>query len=314
MLGSKGEGMERQSRSGEFGGPHRQINLKGKVAPRVIAVTSGRRGVGKSCLVVNLGLALTRMGKKVLILDADLHLPNIGYLLGITPRHTIGEVFAGKKSLAEVIVPGPGGLKLLPGTPGRAEFIELSQAQKLFLLEELDAFAGEFDFLLVDAGAGVSSNVVYFTVGAQERIVVADQEPVSVTDAYTFIKVLSTQHAEKRFKLLFNKITRPEDAQRSYDQLTKVADRFLRGSVSLEYLGCIPYDEAIPESVRVQRVLVDITSASPASLAFLEIAGSLTAQEPDAALDGNIKFFWQSLHQRAADTFSQGVSHASQLC
>jgi flagellar biosynthesis protein FlhG len=210
-------------------------------------------------------------------------------------------------------VPGPGGLKLLPGTAGRAEFTELSQAQKLFLLEELDAFAGEFDFLLVDAGAGVSSNVVYFTVGAQERIVVADQEPVSVTDAYTLIKVLATQHAEKRFKLLFNKITQPEEAQRSYDQLTKVADRFLRGSVSLEYLGCIPFDEAIPESVRSQRVLVDISSASPAGLAFLEIASSLTTQEPDAAMDGNIKFFWQSLHQRAADTFCQGVSHASQL-
>jgi flagellar biosynthesis protein FlhG len=215
--------------------------------------------------------------------------------------------------LAEVIISGPGGLKLLPGIPGKAEFSELTQAQKLFLLEELDAFAGEFDFLLVDAGAGVSSNVVYFNVGAQERIVVADQDPISVTDAYTLIKILATQYAEKRFKLLFNKISRPEEAHRSFDQLTKVADRFLRGAVSLDYLGCIPDDEAMPESIRAQRALVEIAPASPASLALTEIARTLTFQEPYAAMDGNIKFFWQSLHQRAADSFSQGVSHASQL-
>jgi flagellar biosynthesis protein FlhG len=304
--------MERQSRSGESGRPHGQISLKSTVAPRVIAVTSGKRQVGKSCIVVNLGLTLTRMGKKVLILDADPGSANIVHLLGMTPRHSIGEVFAGKKSLAELIVSGPGGLKVLPGTSGKAEFTELSQAQKLFLLEALDAFAGEFDFLLVDAGSGVSSNVVYFNMGAQERIVVADPEPISVTEAYTLIKVLATQYAEKRFKLLFNKISRPEEAHHAFVQLTTVTDRFLRGSVSLEFLGYIPDDEAMPKSVSAQRALVDITSTSPASLAFTEIARTLTFQEPDAAMDGNIKFFWQSLHQRAADTFSQGVSHASQ--
>jgi flagellar biosynthesis protein FlhG len=305
--------MERQSRPGESDQPHWQFNPKSTVAPRVIAVTSGRRGVGKSCIVVNLGLALTRLGQKVLILDADLGPANIAGLLGLTPRHTIGEVFAGRKSLAEVIMSGPGGLKVLPGTPRRAELSELSQAQKLFLLEELDAFAGEFNFILVDAGAGVSSNVVYFTVGAQERIVVADQDPRSLTDAYTLIKVLATQHAEKRFKLLFNKISQPEAAQRSYEQLTKVTDRFLRGSVSLEYLGSIPDDAAMPESAKAPEALVDMTSAAPAKQAFIEIARTLTLQEPDAAMDGNIKFFWQNLHQRAADTFSQGVCYASQL-
>jgi flagellar biosynthesis protein FlhG len=305
--------MELQSRSGGSEQPNWRINLKSKNAPRVIAITSGRGRVGKSCIVVNLGLTLTRMGKKVLILDADLSMANIDLLLGLTPQHTIGDVFTGKKSLAEVIVNGPGDLKVLPGTPGRPEFAELNQAQKLFLLEELDAFAEEFDFLLVDTGAGISSNVLYFNLGAQERIVVADQESASVIDAYALIKVLATQYAEKRFKLLFNKINRSEEAQRSYDHLTKVADRFLRGSVSLEYLGFIPYDEAIPASIGVQRPLVDINSASPASLAFTEIAHNLTFQEPYTAMDGNIKFFWQSLNRRAADTFSQGVSHASQL-
>lgn len=301
------------SPSPEFGQPHWKVNLKCKLAPRVIAVTSGKRGVGKSSIVVNLGLALTRMGQKVLILDADLGLANIDLLLGLTPRHTITDVFSGNKSLAEVMVTGPEGLKVLPAASNVAELSELSQAQKLFLLDELDTFAEEFDFLLVDTGAGISSNVLYFNLGAQERIVVADHEPASVIDAYTLIKVIATRYAEKRFKLLFNKITRPQEAQRSYDQLTKVADRFLRGSVSLEYLGFIPHDEAVPQSVSVHKAVVEISPSSPGSLAFTDIASTLMCQEPYTAMDGNIKFFWQSLNRRAADTLSQGVPHESQL-
>jgi flagellar biosynthesis protein FlhG len=301
------------SPSSESGQSYWQTNLKRTSAPRVIAITSGKSGVGKSCIVVNLGLALTRMGKKVLLLDADLGLANIDLLLGLTPRHTITDVFSGNKSLAEIMVTGPEGLKVLPAASNRSELSELSQAQKLFLLDEVDTFAEEFDFLLLDTGAGISSNVLYFNLGAQERIVVADHESASVIDAYALIKVLATRYAEKRFKLLFNKITRPEEAQRSYEQLTRVADRFLRGAVSLEYLGFIPYDEAVPNSARVQKAAVEVSSASPASLAFTDIARSLIFQEPYTVMDGNIKFFWQSLNRRAADTFSQGVPHENQL-
>jgi flagellar biosynthesis protein FlhG len=300
------------SPSSESGPLYWQLNLN-KSAPRVIAVTSGKGGVGKSCIVVNLGLALTRMGKKVMILDADLGLANIDLLLGLTPLYTITDVFSGNKSLAEVMVTGPEGLRILPAASDRAEISELSQAQKLFLLDELDTFAEEFDFLLLDTGAGISSNVLYFNLGAQDRIVVADHQPASVIDAYALIKVLATRYAEKRFKLLFNKITRPDEAQRSYEQLTKVADRFLRGAVSLEYLGSIPYDEAVPNSVNVQKAVVEFSSTSPASLAFTDIARSLMFQEPYTGMDGNIKFFWQSLNRRAANTFSQGVPHENQL-
>jgi flagellar biosynthesis protein FlhG len=301
------------SSSPQTGQPYWKADLKSKVAPKVIAVTSGKGGVGKSSIVVNLGLALTRMGQKVLLLDADLAGANIALLLGLTPRYTIIDVFSGSTSLAEVMITGPEGLKVLPAASGEAELSELSQAHKLFLLDELDTFAEEFDFLLVDTGAGISSNVLYFNLGAQERIVVADQAPASVIDAYALIKVLATKYAEKRFKLLFNKITRPEEAQRAYDQLTKVAERFLRGSVSLESLGFIPHDDAVPQSISLQKALVEVSSSSPASLAFTDIAHTLMCQEPYTAMDGNIKFFWQSLNRRAIDTFSQGVPHASQL-
>jgi flagellar biosynthesis protein FlhG len=288
--------------------------LKPKFAPRVIAITGGREGLGKSCIVVNLGVALAEMGKRVMILDADLGQAALGHCLGLQPPHTILDVLDGRKSLAEVMLAGPGGIQVVPAAPGRSEFTELSQAHKVLLLDELEAFAEEFDFILVDTGAGVSSNVLYFNLGAQERIVVADQEPASVIDAYTLIKVLAGRYAEKRFKLLFNKISRPEEVQRSFQQLTKVADRFLRGSVSLDYLGLIPEDDALPQSVSAQKALVEIAPHSPAGLAFVEIARSLMFQEPYTAMDGNIKFFWQNLNRRAADTFSQGDSHASELC
>ena len=290
------------------------INLPRQCAPRVVAITGGREGLGTSCIVVNLGVALTGMGKKVLILDADLNQARIAHLLGLKPRYTITDILSGQKSLGDVIMPGPEGLQVIPGSSGREEYDELSQAQKLLFLEELDACTEELDFILVDTGAGVSSNVLYFNVGAQEHIVVADQEPASVIDAYTFIKILGTRYSEKRFKLLFNQINRPEESHRSFEQVTKVADRFLRGSVSLEFLGFIPEDESLPQSVSVQKVMVQVNPLSPASLAFVEVARSLISQEPYIAMNGNLKFFWQSLNRRAADSFSQGDSHVSKLC
>ena len=273
------------------------LNAKRRFAPRVLAITGGMGGVGKSCIAVNLGAALAETGKKVMILDADLGQASIAHLLGLRPRYTIMDVLAGHKSLAEVIMTGPGGLQVVPGSPGRAEFVELSQAHKLLLLEELDACTEELDFVLMDTGAGLSSNVLYFNLGAQERIVVADQEPASVINAYTLIKVLAGRYAQKRFQLLFNKITRPQEALRSFKQLTKVADRFLHGAVSLEYLGFIPEDDSIPQSVSAQMALLQIDPHSPAGLAFAETARSLLFQEANPAMDGNIKFFWQSLNR-----------------
>jgi flagellar biosynthesis protein FlhG len=292
--------------------PCSPLHCQRRFAPRVLAITSGLGGVGKSCVAVNLGAALAELGQKVLILDADLGQAGIARLLGLRPRYTIMDVLAGHKSLAQVIMTGPGGLQVVPGNPGSAGFVELSQAHKLLLLEELDACTAQLDFVLVDTGAGLSDNVLYFNLGAQERLVVADQEPASVINAYTLIKVLAGRYAQKRFQLLFNKITRPREARRSFEQLTKVADRFLRGAVALEYLGVIPEDDSVPQSVSEQSVLVKIKPHSPAALAFAETARALLSRETNHALDGNIKFFWQSLNRQAADTFSQGDCHASQ--
>lgn len=271
-----------------------------RCAARVIAVTGSGAGLGKSCIVVNLGAALAEMGKNVLILDADLGPAGIHHLLGLRSRYTLTDILTGQKSLSEAIVTVTRGLQFVSAGYGREAFAELSQAQKLLLLEELDSFTEDVDFMLVDTGDGVSDNGLFFNLGAQEHIVVADQEPVSVINAYTLIKILANQYSKKSFKLVLNRISRPDLARHYFEQLLKAADRFLHGSVSLEYLGCIPQDASLPQSVGVRQITVKLFPSSPAGLAFAELARSLIVQEPAAAKDGNLKFLWQGLHQCAA--------------
>ena len=142
--------------------------------PRVIAVTSGKGGVGKSNIVANLGVALSQLGYRVLLIDADLGLANLDILLGLAPQHTIQDFFSLRQSLAQVIMKGPGGLKVLPAYSGLPELTELGDYEKIFLLNELDHFSETIDVVLIDTGAGISRNVLFFNVAAQERILVAN--------------------------------------------------------------------------------------------------------------------------------------------
>ncbi|MFP3868882.1 MAG: MinD/ParA family protein [Desulfobacteraceae bacterium] len=265
------------------------------IRPQVIAVTSGKGGVGKSNIVVNLGMALTRLGQRVLVIDADLGLANIDVLLGLTPRFNIKDVFTGQKQLSEVIVEAPGGMKILPAASGFQEMAELDGTQKLFLLNELDNYSETLDHVLIDTGAGISSNVLYFNVAAQERIVIVKNEPTSVVDAYALIKVLVGKYAEKRFKLLINCLSQPNEAEVVYRNLTKITDRFLGGEVSIDYLGFIPQDEAIPKAIFKQQAVTELFPRCSASQCFTEIAHKLIKMKPDPSLDGNIKFFWRRL-------------------
>jgi flagellar biosynthesis protein FlhG len=272
-----------------------RINIEPVSRPRVITVTSGKGGVGKSNIVANLGITLSRMGQRVLILDADLGLANIDILLGLTPRFNIKDVFSREKTLPEVIVEGPCGIKILPASSGIQEMAELSETQKLFLLNELDNYSDNLDIVLIDTGAGISSNVIYFNIAAQDRIVVANNEPTSITDAYALIKVLVTKYSEKRFKLLINRPSSAKEAENVYRNLVKVADRFLGGEVSIDYLGYIPQDPAIGKAVLKQQAAVELFPSSPASQGFNEIAQKIIDMEPGRVLDGNIKFFWRRL-------------------
>jgi flagellar biosynthesis protein FlhG len=262
---------------------------------RVISVTSGKGGVGKSNVVVNLGLALAQRGLKVLLIDADLGLGNLDILLGLTPQLTLQDALAAQLKLAEVIVDGPGGLKILPASSGIAEMAMLDEFQKLFLLNEMDHYTEDVDVVLIDTGAGISPNVLFFNIGAQERILVVNNQPPAIADAYALIKILVSQHGETRFKLLVNGLAHHREAELVYRTLVRVADRFLGREIILDYLGFIPYDPTLPKAVMRQQPVLALYPQSPASRSFVMIAQTLWETKPQPALDGNIKFFWRRL-------------------
>jgi flagellar biosynthesis protein FlhG len=270
----------------------------GWLAPRplrVIAVTSGKGGVGKSNIVVNLGLALARMGQKVLLIDADLGLANLDILLGLTPRFTIHDLLSLKRTISEVMVDGPEGLKILPASSGIPELADLEKEQKMFLLNELDEYSENLDVVLIDTGAGISRNVLFFNMAAMERIVVANNEPTSITDAYALIKVLATKHGEYHYHLLVNGLSQPREGDRVYRTLLKVTERFL--GVSLDYLGVIPYDEAIPRAVLKQQPVLSLFPQAKVSRSFTNLAAKLWNSTPPTTPGSNIKFFWRRLMQ-----------------
>jgi flagellar biosynthesis protein FlhG len=277
----------------DHGGIFEKIDEQRSGHIKVISVTSGKGGVGKTSLVANLATAFQKMKKRVLILDADLGLGNMDIMLGLNPKYTINHVLNGEKTLEEVIITAPGGFKLLPAASGIQGLTNLDNSQRLFLLNELDALHDLFDMILIDTGAGISSNVMYFNYAAMERIVVVTNEPTSLTDAYALIKVLIKEYHQKKFKVLVNLARSGAEADRIYKSLSMVADRYL-DSPSLDYLGWIPYDRQIPVAVRRQKVIVETHPDAPSSRSITALAKRLLAED-ETVFEGDIKFFWRRL-------------------
>lgn len=267
---------------------------KGVSPPRVICVTSGKGGVGKSNIVTNLAYSLIKNGKKVLVLDADLNLANVDILLGLTPRYNLHHVFLGEKSLPEILVKGPGGLLILPASSGIMELSDLTEDQRLYFLAEMEELGQRIDVLLIDTSAGINNNVVYFNLASQERIIILTPEPTSLTDAYALIKVLSSRHDVKKFRILVNLARSEKDALSVFRKLSIVADRFL-DSLSLDYLGYVPFDNKLPESVRAQKLVCELHPAATSSKMFEKLSEKISKEKPDLRADGNIKFFWQGI-------------------
>lgn len=266
--------------------------------PQVIAISSGKGGVGKTNIVANLGLALTRLRKRVLVLDADLGLANIDILLGLTPRYTIEHLLTGQKRLRDILVQGPEGMVILPAGSGVPELADLDESQKLFLLNEMDELSQHIDILLIDTGAGISANVLYFNLAAQESIIIITPEPPSLTDAYALIKVLATRHHKKHFIILVNTAASEAEAIGVFRKISLVADRFL-SSVSLDYLGCIPRDEHVLTAVRKQKAVLEIFPQSPAGKSFTALSQSLLDRPFRNRNEGNVQFFWKQVWEQS---------------
>ena len=262
-------------------------------APRVIAVTSGKGGVGKTNIVANLGYAFCRLGKKVLILDADLGLGNLDVLLGIAPKYNLSHVLMGQKTINDIIVEGPGNLLILPAASGIQELTQLSRQQKVQILSELDLVIDSVDLLLIDTGAGISSNVLDFNVIAQEIVVVVSPEPTAITDAYALMKVLALKYAEKSCKIIVNLASTNQQGNEVFRQLNLVTERFLE--MSIDYLGSVLFDTNVIQGVKQQKLVSDLFPDTLASKNFQNLARKIIAQPPTQKPGGDSNFFWHHL-------------------
>ncbi len=270
-----------------------QVSRKRKEGPRVFSITSGKGGVGKTNITGNLALAFSNMGKKVLIFDADLGLANIDIIFGVHPEFNIGHVISGEKELVEVIVETTNGICIIPAMTGGNEMTSLQEGQKLALLSEFETLDNIFDIVLIDTAAGISSNVIYFNLAAEECIVIATGEPTSITDAYGIIKVLY-QNGARRFKLLINMVENSDEAKTVYFTLSQAVDRFLPGVVT-EYLGFIPMDEKVRTSVLQRKPFLVNFPESEAGKSMTSLSEKLAGSVRRTDMDGNIKFFMQRL-------------------
>jgi flagellar biosynthesis protein FlhG len=233
----------------------------------------------------------------VIVLDADLGLANLDVLLGLSPTHTLQHVISGERQLLDVVVPGPEGVQIIPAASGIEALTALGAPERLLLLEQIDGLEGRFDVLLVDTAAGISSNVCYFATAAHEVVVVVTPEPTALTDAYALMKVLATRHGLRRFRVLVNLVGGEGDARRVYAQIARVAERFL--CVALEYVGYVPFDDAVPRAVRAQTTVIGSAPASPAGLALGVVAETLLRRRPAVTPTGGVQFFFRSLLAQA---------------
>ncbi|MGI9341435.1 MAG: MinD/ParA family protein [Gammaproteobacteria bacterium] len=265
---------------------------------KVITVTGGKGGVGKTNVCANLGVALSMLGRQVMILDADLGLANVDVLFGLQPRLNLSDVVRGDHSLQEIIMDGPAGVRIVPGASGLSDMIDLTPAHHAGIVNAFSDVSENLDVLLVDTAAGISDSVLRFAEAAHEVVVVVCDEPTSITDAYAIIKLLSAERGVSTFRILTNMTRRGGDGTKLFQKLMRVTDRFLR--VTMEHAGSIPFDERVWRAVQQQTPFITAFPTSTAAAAIKKLAHRADNWEIPREARGNIEFFVERLLQGAA--------------
>src|SRR5690554_6736405 len=272
------------------------MTSKHKQPVQVIAVTGGKGGVGKTNVSVNLALALADLGRRVVLLDADLGLANVDVLLGLNTKRTLADVIAGECDLRDVLIQGPGGIRIVPAASGAQSMVQLSSLQHSGLIQAFSDIGDDLDVLIIDTAAGIGDGVTSFVRAAQEILLVVTDEPTSITDAYALIKLLNRDYGLSRFRVLANMTQSPEEGRNLYAKLTKVTERFL--DVALQYVGAIPADELVRKAVQKQRAVYEAYPRSRCAQAYRAIAQKVDSWPLPANPRGHLEFFVERLVNR----------------
>lgn len=268
-------------------GPHPSPGGRGAV--QVIAVSAGKGGVGKTTVSINLALALARLGRRTMLLDADLGLANIDTHLGLQPTSNLSHVLAGDCTLADIVLPVCPGVELVPAASGITRMAELSAPEQAGIIGAFDELTSALDVLIVDNAPGISSSMLRFSKAAHEVIVVVCDEPASITDAYALIKVLSRDHGVSQFKVLVNKTDSASQGKTVFTKIARVADRFL--DVTLTPVGGIPRDDYLQRSIQEQTGVVHRYPGSASARAFHALAQKTMSWPQPTSPRGHVEFF-----------------------
>jgi len=256
---------------------------------KVIAIASGKGGVGKTSVSVNLAMTLAMGGQDVLLLDADLGLANVDVQLGLQPSRNLSHLLAGECSVSDLVLPAPRGLKVVPATSGTRRMAQLGITEYSALIHAFSDYCEPVDVMVIDTAAGISDSVTVLSQAAQEIVVVVCDEPASITDAYALIKVLSRDFAIERFRVVANMVRNDMHGKRLYENILRVTDRFLK--VVLDYAGAIPDDEFLKRAIRRQSAVVDIFPGARSSQAFQLLADTANAWVSEPKGQGQLAFF-----------------------
>ncbi len=260
---------------------------------QVIAISSGKGGVGKTNVSVNLGVALCRRGRRVTLLDADLGLANADVLLGLKQNRTLQDVLSGEAQLTDIVIGGPQGLRIVPATSGVKEMVNLGIEHHAGLISAFSEIAHQMDTLLIDTAAGISDEVLNFLAAAQEIMLVVCNEPTSITDAYALIKVLSKDYGVKRIRIAANMVRSEQDGAEVFAKLLTVSERFL--DIALEHAVSLPFDDHLRRAVKRQRAVVELYPNSQISGAFRELAEEVDSWPIPITASGHLEFFVERL-------------------
>lgn len=250
---------------------------------KVLAVTSGKGGVGKSNMSINLAHALMAAGKEVILLDADLGLANVDILLGVVPQYHLGHLLNGERTITELIYRTKTNLQIIAGGTGLSELVNLGEAEIRLFVDGLAQLSGRCDYLILDTGAGLSTTVQEFAMAADQVLVVTTPEPTSLADAYGAIKTLARRRPNVDVKLVVNQVERGKEAEWAVERIVSTARNFLE--LTVEHLGTVPRDPAVWEAVRQQTPFCISFPSSPAAVAVVGMARKLirgdAAPEPE---------------------------------